>query len=363
MQMLFMFADKLVFSSQSERSAQLILMTANDIAQNNRGGGERLSERLKNVSMEKILQENLSGLLGPIPIWKLTELLLCRGSDGNENADDETAAPDVSTLRWMQTRLVNFTHFARMPHAWQPNQSLPLETLVDGWVRQCAWVAQSPDQENWTLVIPVHRADADYVDPETGLERPKSFALHFFEPDWLEFVLVRVKAAAKCDHEKGNDKTGLRKATKPKTQDEETQPNHLDPEGLSGSDDKPDASGEEHASEMVEDAGTWRVGSHAGAEQSCDEPRAHMIISIDFSRHGSTRWLKRDIPNQTAEHDEMVDDEANDQLGRARVQRHDLWLYGQGDLGGLLDEKRCPLLMSIPSSPWAFIHTGCFECD
>ena len=88
-----------------------------------------------------------------------------------------------------------------------------------------------------------------------------------------------------------------------------------------------------------------------------------MIISIDFSRHGSTRWLKRDIPNQTAEHDEMVDDEANDQLGRARVQRHDLWLYGQGDLGELLDEKRCPLLMSIPSSPWAFIHTGCFECD
>nr|CDI57001.1 uncharacterized protein BN887_01867 [Melanopsichium pennsylvanicum 4] len=304
----------------------------------------------------------------PIPFWRLIDVLLNRNVDSDGRGS--FSEPEEPTLLWMKTRLTNFTHILKMPQAWKPGEPLPLGTLVDGWIRQCAWMAEDSEREKWSLVIPVHRAGVKYVHSEFDKINGEELALHPFEPDWLEYVIVRVRPPRTDldkDHQDCTNLQEVQKETRPAdsmqaSDDPHTLPS-LNNEHPDQQRDLPPSAEKLHAADdaSTEAVLTWsRVEEHrtvaatnkdrGDAEgQSKIGYRSHMVVSIDFTSRGSARWLNRviDPPEKDTNQTRMTDIEQDDVSKSDRLERHDLWLSGNGDKKSFLDDNQCALFGTI----------------
>jgi len=327
-----------------ECTGSLLLLMASDAAHHDRSFGPWGCLSPQPDTYEDLLErDRINGLLEPIPLWNMVENFLCKPQE--PDAARSVAGPEARTKRLLQTRLINFTHFATMPSIWAPGEAIPLAVLVDGWIRQCAWVGQQ-GQEGWNLLIPVHPLDEDYVDRSS--QGPASLAFHSFKPDLLEFVLVRVLWSSGEDEKEGPVAKGRAAGEMGEMEVEQAEPEGDGQETATGSTLANVDAGDKSVALL-----TWsRVGDISGRSDAASggshaEVRSHLFITMDLDSQGETRWLSSDLASGASVEGMTEQERTSDTEGEQgdvssrRVHRADLWLYGKGKDG--IYGEGCPL--------------------
>lgn len=298
----------------------LLLHMANDLAHLRQSfGKDRECDKLYRSASTKT-KPRIDGILEPVTLWDWLELL--QNKDTRQTVREET-------LRWMRGQLVNFTHIAETATTWAANEAIPIGMLVDGWVRQCAWwLSPAHGHKDWLLLVPLHAANAAFVDFATGRPKQGTLSVHPFEPEALGFVLIRIAS-----------------------------PQY----GAKESDDNRDSQKLQQLSNPIrnsafnEEVLTWsRVQFSENAARSGPRTKycSHMVVTIDMQEEGPPDWLQRveAVSGPPA-------GQGEEEQGRRSVQRHDLRLRGGGE-GGLL---ACEALSFAAPLRWPSQEKRCSE--
>ncbi|PWN51386.1 hypothetical protein IE53DRAFT_386230 [Violaceomyces palustris] len=109
--------------------------------------------------------------LGPVSVAAWLEVLV-----GSERLDERIK-------RWANLRWMNFTHFTRLETQFNESKSMPIELIVESWMRQFALMGIC-NQKHWDLLIPVYKS---VTKPATE---------DVFEPSNMGLMAVQIKNRA-----------------------------------------------------------------------------------------------------------------------------------------------------------------------
>ncbi|PWN49471.1 hypothetical protein IE53DRAFT_363118 [Violaceomyces palustris] len=194
------------FGEDGEEVVRILLSMAVDIFHAQNLLPKDFRPDVGNYSETKIILEDLertlerATILDPAPVWSWLDTLVGFSSWPRVGAETELATgkkgssskivrrgPGPAAEKWMQEHFINFTHFASLDRLYPASSSIPMPLLTDGWLRQCAFLGLG-NQEDWDILIPVHRIPPRQPDCE-GRDMQDTL----FDPDALSYIFVQIK--------------------------------------------------------------------------------------------------------------------------------------------------------------------------
>ncbi|SPO40114.1 uncharacterized protein PSFLO_05596 [Pseudozyma flocculosa] len=167
-------------------------------------------ERLA-ASQELFALENSTdrgAILDPMPVHSWLNTLCGPLSQSDRSTpspreEGQSRQPNATSSAWMKSAYINFTHYARLGKQTARGSPIPQELLVDGWLRQCAWLGVS-NQSDWDILIPVYTppgadtaaAQSDGVAAAQSDGVAHDWSKDLFEPSAMTYIFVQIKNRA-----------------------------------------------------------------------------------------------------------------------------------------------------------------------
>ncbi|PWN52538.1 hypothetical protein IE53DRAFT_274241 [Violaceomyces palustris] len=149
---------------------------------------------IKSILSEEEAKPERAAILDPVAVWAWLDTLIGFTTIPGSEAEGSKArgvgprplpqTPSAVAKAWMQCHSLNLTHFAKLDRLYHRNVPIPRALLAEGWLRQCAFIGVS-NQDDWDILIPVHRIDELGSELRVG-DTP-------FDPMSLSYILVQVK--------------------------------------------------------------------------------------------------------------------------------------------------------------------------